>query len=292
MKKICLLENPKSGSSNNGATIEKLLALLEEKNLDVTHEKLTSFEKTRIVIEEQIKSNCELFIVAGGDGTVRSVAQHLVDSNAAMLILPSGNENLLASELGLTSDPAKAIATILQGKTKNIDVAKINDSICIAVAGIGVDGAIVREVHKNRTGHINFFSYIWPTIKTFIAYKHRRIRVEIDKEIVCDAKAIAFIGNISRYGGGLKIFKDAHWDDGLLNITVLRCKNLFELLYLFALVIIGWAEKTSHIEHFKGKEITISSVHNDIKSQIDGDTGPDLPLKVKIIPGGLRLLIP
>ncbi len=292
MKKICLLENPISGSSNNSATIEELLALLEENNFDVTHEKLVCFEKTRIIIEEQIKKNCELFIVSGGDGTVRSVAQHLVGSNIAMLILPSGNENLLASELGLTSEPTKAIDTILQGKTKNIDVAKINDSICIAVAGIGVDGAVVREVHKNRKGHINFFSYIWPTLKTFVGYKHRRIEIEIDEKRVCDTKAIAFIGNISRYGGGFKIFKDAVWDDGLLNITVLKCKNLFELIYLFVLVIIGWTEKTSHIEYFKGKEIAVNSSHNNIKSQIDGDTGPDLPLKIKIIPGGLRLLMP
>jgi YegS/Rv2252/BmrU family lipid kinase len=292
MKNICLLDNPISGSSSNREQVEILLALLRGNNFSVVCEELTCFERTKEIITQQIEKGVELFIVSGGDGTVRSVAQHLVSSKIPLLIFPSGNENLLASQLGLTREPTRVLELIKQERYIDIDIADINSMICIAIAGAGIDGEIVHSVHCKRESHINFFTYAWPTVKALFSYRHRKLEIKIDGSEVCNTKAIVFIGNISRYGGGFEIFKDTVWDDGLLNVTVFECKNLFELLYLFALAATGRTEKSPRIRRFKGKDISINAPSEKMKSQIDGDPGPDLPLKIKLIPSGLRLLKP
>jgi len=292
MKKACLLDNPISGSHIHFTRVKELLALLKENEFDITYETLYSLEQTRNAIDFHIRNGCELFIVSGGDGTVRSVAQHLADTSIPLLIFPSGNENLLAAQLGLSPEPSEAMRAILRGKRKNIDVAQINDLICIAVAGVGVDASIVHHVHRKRKGHIRTFDYVWPTIKTFMSYRHKTIEVRVDEQKVYHGKALAFIGNISRYGGGFKIFQEAVCDDSLLDIVIFECSNLLQLLYLFILAMTGRTEKSSRIHRFKGKKITIETPCENMKTQIDGDPGPEMPLNIKIIPAGLCLLTP
>jgi predicted polyphosphate/ATP-dependent NAD kinase len=66
--------------------VKDLLALLKGNSFDVTCETLVSFEQTRNIIDHQIQNGCELFIVSGGDGTVRSVAQRLTGTDIPLLI--------------------------------------------------------------------------------------------------------------------------------------------------------------------------------------------------------------
>lgn len=292
MKKICLLDNPISGSHVHTARVKALQERVENHGFHVTYERLASFEQTQQVVEQQIKTGCELFIVSGGDGTVRSVAQYLTDTRIPLLIFPSGNENLLAAQFGLSPEPDRAMETILQGKCKYIDVAKMNDLICIAVAGVGVDAAIVHHVHRKRNGHISVFDYVWPTIKTFLSYRHKMIEVCVDGQDVYRGKALAFIGNIPRYGGGFKIFHEAVCDDGLLDIVIFQCRHIFQLLYLFVLAVTGRTTASSLIRHFKGKQITVGTPCAGMKTQIDGEPGPDMPLEIRVIPEGLCLLVP
>jgi YegS/Rv2252/BmrU family lipid kinase len=292
MKKACLLDNPISGSHIHSTRVKELLALLKENGFDITYETLFSLEQTRNAIDSHIRDGCELFIVSGGDGTVRSVAQHLADTSIPLLIFPSGNENLLAAQLGLSPEPAGAMNAILRGKCKNIDVAQINDLICIAVASVGVDASIVHHVHRKRKGHISTFNYVWPTIKTFLSYRYKPIEVLVDGQKVCNEKALAFIGNISKYGGNFKIFQEAVFDDGLLDIAIFRCCNLFQLVYLFFLAVVGRTNQSTRIQRFKGKRIMIHTSCGNMKTQIDGDPGPEMPLDVKVVPSGLCLLVP
>lgn len=292
MKKVCLLDNPISGSHVHTARVKALHEQVESFGFNVTCEKLESFEQTRQIIKHQIDAGCELFIVSGGDGTVRSVAQHLAGSRIPLLIFPAGNENLLAAQLGLSPEPAEAAKVIRQWKCRYIDVAVMNDLVCVAVAGVGVDAAIVHHVHCRRKGHISIFDYVWPTIRTFLSYRHKPIEIRMDGQEVFRGKALAFIGNIPRYGGGFKIFHEAVCDDGLLDLVIFQCSHLFHLLYLFVLAMTGRTAKCSLVRHYKGKTMEIHSPSDDLKTQIDGEPGPDMPLKIRVIPGGLCLLTP
>jgi diacylglycerol kinase family enzyme len=81
-------------------------------------------------------------------------------------------------------------------------------------------------------------------------------------------------------------------DDGLLDIVIFQCRNLLQLLYLFILAFTGRTAKSSLIRHFKGKEFVVSTPGDNVKTQIDGDPGPKMPLNIKVIPASLCLLAP
>ncbi|MEL4474511.1 acylglycerol kinase family protein, partial [Shewanella algae] len=60
---------------------------------------------TRAAIEEEV----DAVLVAGGDGTVRAVAEALTSTGIPLTIVPSGTGNLLARNLNLPLDDADAM---------------------------------------------------------------------------------------------------------------------------------------------------------------------------------------
>ena len=67
-----------------------------------------------------------MIIVAGGDGTVRAVAEAVRDHDVALALLPSGTGNLLARNLDLTLDDLEhSIHSAFTGEDRKIDVGVI-----------------------------------------------------------------------------------------------------------------------------------------------------------------------
>src|SRR5690606_1059326 len=65
----------------------------------------------------------EVVLAAGGDGTVRAVAEGLRGSDVALALLPSGTGNLLARNLDLTLNHlAESVTTAFTGKDRAIDL--------------------------------------------------------------------------------------------------------------------------------------------------------------------------
>jgi diacylglycerol kinase (ATP) len=67
---------------------------------------------------EAIEAGVALVIAAGGDGTVRAVAEGMRESSIPLALLPSGTGNLLARNLNLTlNDLDHSINTAFTGTT-------------------------------------------------------------------------------------------------------------------------------------------------------------------------------
>src|SRR5258708_9624368 len=77
-------------------------------------------------------------VAAGGDGTVRAVAQELADSVVPLGILPLGTLNHFARDLGLPLDISSAVAVIAAGIVATIDAAEVNGRIFVNNSAIGL----------------------------------------------------------------------------------------------------------------------------------------------------------
>ena len=76
---------------------------------------------------EAIKKGYEVIVAAGGDGTINEVVQGLKGTSVDLGILPVGTINVFAAELGIPSDLQESWDVILRGKTKAIDLPKVNE---------------------------------------------------------------------------------------------------------------------------------------------------------------------
>jgi diacylglycerol kinase family enzyme len=96
----------------------------------------------------------EVVAVLGGDGTVNEVVNGLRGSATALGLLGGGRVNVVARGLGLSADPDRATARLLEllatGARRRLSLG-VADERCFALnAGLGLGGAIVREVERRQ----------------------------------------------------------------------------------------------------------------------------------------------
>ena len=68
--------------------------------------------------------NYDIFVAAGGDGTVRSVASELIGTNKILGVLPMGSGNGFAKELGFRTNIRSLLNDIKKAEQFPVDVIK------------------------------------------------------------------------------------------------------------------------------------------------------------------------
>ncbi len=123
--KFLFIVNPKSGTTTKERVINSIHQYLPAENFKIIY-----WNDPLQDIEHDIKCNLQNFdvvVAVGGDGTVNLVARALINTKAALAIIPSGSGNGLARYLGIPLEINKAIEALLTGKTITIDTCEVND---------------------------------------------------------------------------------------------------------------------------------------------------------------------
>lgn len=92
--------------------------------------------------------------VAGGDGTVSSVAGHLAGGEIPLGVIPAGTFNHFARDVGVGRDVATALRTLSHGRAVSVDVASVNGRVFLNNSSIGAYASMVhvRERYERRLG--------------------------------------------------------------------------------------------------------------------------------------------
>ncbi len=291
MKTFCFIINPKSGSHLDISGLRHLCQWLRSRGDQICLNLTRSLEHAGELAAMACQSNTSVIIVAGGDGTVRSVLQSMAGCPTPVMILPCGTENLLASELGLDGSIKTTIQCLEHGLLRNLDLGRVNGRIFTSIVGVGFDAEVVQMVHQGRSGHITHADYIWPICRTFWEHNFPHFQIEADGKLVCDEPALAFVGNISRYAVGLKILPDANCSDGFLHLCIYKCRKRRTLLKHSLMTVLGKSHTSPQVVRLKCRDVIIRSPQPQYV-QIDGDPGPLLPLHIESIPHAVKVFTP
>src|SRR6185312_11892699 len=81
----------------------------------------------------------ELPVVISGDGLVGAIGGAMAGGEAPLGIVPVGRGNDLARVLGIPTEPEEAIAVVLAGETRTIDIGEANGKPFLGIASFGFD---------------------------------------------------------------------------------------------------------------------------------------------------------
>ena len=234
---------------------------------------------------------CRSVVVAGGDGTVRDVAAGLAGDPTPIAIYPTGTENILAKELGVSAEPAELIRTLHAGRKWTVDLGLANGKEFLVVAGAGFDAQVVRRLASGRRGHISYLSYVAPVWNTFWQYTFPPIRVIADGREVFNGPSMVFVGNFARYSIGLKIVRDAVADDGLLDVCVMPCDWNGPVLRHAINALLRRHVECEDVIYLRCRTARLESP-DEVPLELDGDEAGWLPVDFKLIPQAITLLKP
>jgi len=142
-KKPLVIINPGSGIVPINYIVSFGLDFLKE---NFTIVKSLSKDDPEKIINQNYEEY-DIFIAAGGDGTVHSVASQLVNTDKIFGVLPLGSGNGFAKEFGFNINLNALISDIKKAEVMPIDVIELNGHLCLNVAGIGLDSIVAHSRH-------------------------------------------------------------------------------------------------------------------------------------------------
>ncbi|WP_333048259.1 diacylglycerol kinase family protein [Microcoleus sp. S13C4] len=110
------------------------------------------------------QNRVKLVIIGGGDGTLNSAIEGLIDTKLPLGILPMGTANDLARTLEIPTDLSAACQVIASGKVRLIDLGWVNCQHFFNVASLGLSVQISQRLTKDVKQRWGVFAYAFTAL--------------------------------------------------------------------------------------------------------------------------------
>ena len=244
-----------------------------------------------------VAEKVDLVIAAGGDGTVRVVADGLAGTGIAMGIVPEGTANLLSRNLGIPQTELEAIAVALTGRTRAIDLVKLSvdgkeGEHFAVMAGMGIDAMIMDETNPDLKDKIGPGAYFVAAAKA-LGRLPVSMRIRVDNHRVHRRRAmICVVGNVSTLAANLVLIPGAEPDDGLLDVYVASPHRFTQWFRVFVRLITRRRQNGDRVDQWRGRRVEVVLEQPD-NYQLDGDVVGELRrLVAEIQPRALKVRVP
>jgi diacylglycerol kinase family enzyme len=249
----------------------------------------TGAGQTRAAVE----AGAELVVAVGGDGTVRGCAEALAGGQVPLAIVPAGSANLTARALGIPRRLEPALAVAFGGRNRPIDLGDADGAVFVAMAGIGLDAAVVGTAHwlaKRLAG--------WPAYAVAATGQLLRrpvvftIRIDEGEPLTRLARCVT-VGNSGALPGGFAVMPDARPDDGRLDVVVLAPAGLLGWADVGYRVALGSRRDDAQLERYQARTVEITAEGPGLPRQLDGEiVETSNTLSVRVLPAALLVRAP
>jgi len=310
MNRAALIVNPRAGSRRDLATlIPAMIRALEGQGTIANCIETTGPNTAAALAANAVTEGANAVFACGGDGTVHEVLQGVVGTNANLGVVPMGTANALARNLGLSPDPLRAILQLAGASGAKIPVGQVEYSAgnvgsepqsryFAVLAGAGPDGALVYSLLAGKAA-LGRTAYYAHAARLFMTRRFPPFRISYrltgsdcwqeDRAVSAMCARVGDLGGLfSRLTRGSSLYSTS------LRLSYLRPPGRISLPSWFVSGQLGihgrnpWLQ-TIEVDEFRCEPTgSASNVH----AQVDGEWIGRLPIKVRLVPDALSLLIP
>lgn len=278
--KIAIVTNTLAGNGKAVKLSANLMSILQKKKIE-----------RRIFTENEWNNQVYEFDqvwIIGGDGTVNYFVNRYHDIMKPLCIFNGGTGNDFYTLLYGTTTVEKQVDYVLSSNPKPIDAGRCNGRYFLNGAGIGFEGAIV----KNLIGVRKFAgktSFMLSILKHIFFYKEQWYRISSAEKTFENKFLMISIANGTRYGGGFYVAPMAKPDDGLFDVNLVSPLSPFKRLRYLPVIEKGKHLELPFINNFNTKKITINS-NQPIQSHLDGEYLEADELVIEILPAHFNFI--
>jgi YegS/Rv2252/BmrU family lipid kinase len=289
---LAVIINPISGRGrpdDGRIRAERAAAALGAHGLDgeifVTERRGHGYE----LAKRAVTRGAALVVAWGGDGTVNEVASALVRTRTALAIVPCGSGNGLASTLGVSRDPARAISEAAAAVPRVIDAGECESRWFFSIAGVGFDAHVADCFDRARPGRRGLSTYARITIRELLSY--RPLSYRINGQSTGGPALLVVVANSTQFGNGATIAPRARLDDGLLDVVVFEEASRLLTMLSMPRLFTGGVERVRGVSSRQMERLTIES-DRPIIYHLDGEPGQAAArLVFAVVPAVLRVSV-
>ena len=291
MKKLGLIYNPVSGHALFKGKLDSLIDMFQRHGIVLCPYRTRGGGQDRLghFLRE---IHPDGVLAAGGDGTVHAVVNAMLesDTDVPLGILGSGTSNDFATHLGI-SDWESYIERIAADESRRVDLGYIEGTgqYFVNVVSAGVLTGIAHEVKSSYKNALGKLAYYIKGIGEIPRLRSFSVRITAD-EVQYDADIFLFVIANSPVVAGMKqIGQHISIDDGMLNLLAVKKTGLPQFMSAAADLFAGRSvTERENILHIQAKAFEIHA-GEDLYSDIDGECGPLLPIRVQTLPLALSV---
>jgi diacylglycerol kinase (ATP) len=246
----------------------------------------------------------DAIVVAGGDGTIHRAVCGLDGSATPLGVIPMGTGNDFARGCGIPTSADAAVRLILNGRTRRIDLVRVNNRLycTVGLIGVGSDSALTvarltapGSPARGVMRRFGDWSYRLVGLAHLLA--PRRIVEEVmvtgasGEPLHARGPVIAvFAANTRILGGGLVLPVDADHADGRLEIAVVPRLPRLKLLWAFLCFARGRPVPGGVLFSHSAARAVIDCARS-VPFSADGDLMcRGTRFDIEVLPGALRLI--
>ena len=230
---------------------------------------------------------------AGGDGTVRSVAQALIGSKLRLGVIPVGTANNIARSLKIPFQNQAALDIIARGRERRIDIGKVGGEYFLEGAGVGLFADAIEaiggsELRPNQVLRIlRLLGPLWwkPNV--------RSLRLTLDGVEQSEQALMVAIANTPYLGEGIPIAPEARLDDSVFDVILIGEMTRWELAKFARSALRGTHLALPKVRRTQAKIVEICRVYPKLPIlpvHADDHIAAHTPARFEVVPAALRVL--
>jgi diacylglycerol kinase family enzyme len=255
---------------------------------------------------EAAREGYDVVVAFGGDGTINEAANGLAGSDTVLACLPGGATNVYCRMIGVPNDIVDAAEHLLRlsddWRPRRLDLGHVNGRYFTFSAGIGLDGAVVRQVdaHPRAKTRLRHWYFTWAAVGSFArGYLVRppRLDVHLGGRVVRGVTVVVQNGDPYTYFGErpIRVASDIALDDGRIAGVVLQRSAPVDMPTVTARLLSQRLRAEDHrrVAAFAGSEEVrvVSADGRAVPIQVDGDyIGDATEAMFGVAPGALTVV--
>lgn len=243
-----------------------------------------------VIAGESSAGSLDAIVVAGGDGTFAGQIPRALAIGLPIGLVPLGTFNDLARSLEIPFNVDAACAVIAAGRTRPIDVARVNDAYYATEASIGVSSRIARLQRPEEKQRFGF----WAVLASLSAVArharpfHAEIAFEGRRERV---RAVQVTVANSQHFGGIITVGGAAIDDGWLDCYCVQVDTILGLFSVVRAIVTGQRHSAPGLRTFRARSFDVRTRHGH-RIIADGEPAGKTPARFEVLPRAVRVFVP
>jgi diacylglycerol kinase (ATP) len=214
-------------------------------------------------------------------------------------VIPAGGGNDFATALGITANLPQAVDVIVRGKTRAVDVLRVQNAnglnaVYLGGGGIGIDAAAMHYANGRFRNWPGRLRYLLSAIAALPGFRGVEVQVEFpDSDLPKFTKTVLLAAalNTPTIGGGLRLAPEARLDDGMLDLVMIEMLPKREALAFIPRLLLTSRLKSKRAVRMRATKIRFS-VEKETSFQGDGELLGKTPVEIETLYQALRVLAP
>lgn len=239
------------------------------------------------------RDRVDAVVVGGGDGTLMTAIDGLLETKLPLVILPLGTFNELARTLGVPSDFDAVAALLDDGVPFAVDLGCVNGVHYFNEASVGLSTRVARLQSGPLKRSLGMLAIPLTTLRALRHARPLHLDVEAEDGTRHRMRALQLtVANSYRFGGVVEN-PDASLADGELWLYSIDVQGLWHTLRILASVALHRFQRAPEVVAVRGTRFVVRSVHGHAhRVYADSENVASLPAEFQIVRRGLTVLVP